>query len=586
MKLKMSFFDPALLKKNLSRFSPAWILTLVGMVLFLPVSLMIALQREIPVVYEITLPRVQRALREFAEAGPSFAIVCALIFAGLLFKYLHKTRAAYMMHAFPMTRTCLYCTNVVSGLLFWLIPTLVTGLLAQIILSAHGFSACSGLLWAAMGKWVLQFLCFFGIAVFAMMLSGSTIIGTLCYGAFQGIFALLPLMTLVLVGYYFRGLDISVNAALFGYLAPFYAMQTDSSTWLLWLYAGIGLVLLVLAWLHYLRRDIEHAGDAMAYRWARIAFRIVFTYSMTLGLGFLLAGIVGMVNDGRSFAFLPYALVGCVIGWFGSSMMVERTVKVFRKKSVWVGFAICVALLVGTIACLKYDVFGAQRRVPEAAQVESVEIWTDGDYDSPYADRITLTDPADINTVRTVHQNAVKAWQKNPDRASDFFRSTAGDIHICYHLAGGGTLRRVYEIPEENYKDLARFYADPEIAAAWYERALPEKFSCVCLCGVEDYEIDQYGNEIYTSSRELDCKNPSALREAVLADARAGRLPIVNCLTGSVDPNTGAINSSYWDHPFLTFENASYPGQEVKNWVSIRILETATETIALFEKEE
>lgn len=585
MKLKMSFFDPALLKKNLSRFSPAWILTLVGMILCLPVSLMIALQREIPVVYEITLPRVQRALGEAANAGPSFAIVCALIFAGLLFKYLHKTRAAYMMHAFPMTRTCLFVTNTVSGLLFWLVPTLVTGLLTQIILSANGFSACSGLLWAAMGKWVLQFLCFFGIAVFAMMLSGSTIIGTLCYGAFQGIFALLPMMTLVLVEYYFHSLDISVDAD-FGYLAPVFAMLRGCATWLLWLYAGIGLVLLVVAWLHYLRRDIERAGDAMAYRWARIAFRIVFTYSMTLGLGFLLTGILGFVNEERSLVLLPYALIGCVIGWFGSSMMVERTVKVFRKKSVWVGFAICVALLVGTIACLKYDVFGVQRRVPETAQVESVEIWTEGDYNSPYADRITLTDPADINTVRTVHQNAIKAWQKNPDRASDFFRYDAGDIHICYHLAGGGTLRRVYEIPEENYKDLARFYADPEIAAAWYERALPEKFSCVSLFGVEDYEIDQYGNDIYTSSSALDCRNPSALREAVLADARAGRLPIVNCLTGSMDLDTGAIRGSYWDHPSLDFENASYSGQEVKNWVSIRILETATETIALFEKEE
>lgn len=584
MKLKTSFFDPALLKKNLSRFSPAWILTLVGMILFLPVSLMIALQQEIPVVYEITLPRLQRSLREVADAGPFFAIVCALIFAGLLFKYLHKTRAAYMMHAFPMTRTCLYCTNVVSGLLFWLVPTLVTGLLTQIILSANGFSACSGLLWAAMGKWVLQFLCFFGIAVFAMMLSGSTIIGTLCYGAFQGIFALLPTMTLVLVKYYFHGLDISVDVD-FGYLAPVFAMLRGCATWLLWLYAGIGLVLLVVAWLHYLRRDIERAGDAMAYRWARIAFRIVFTYSMTLGLGFLLTGILGFVNEERSLVLLPYALIGCVIGWFGSSMMVERTVKVFRKKSVWIGFAICVALLVGTIACLKYDVFGVQRRVPETAQVESVEIWTEGDYNSPYADRITLTDPADINTVRTVHQNAIKAWQKNPDRASDFFRYTVGDIHICYHLAGGGTLRRVYEIPKENYKALARFYADPEIAAAWYERALPENFYRVTLSDVEEYETDEYGNPTYTVSRGRECRDPSALREAVLADARAGRLPIVNCLAESMDLDTGAIRGSYWEHPSLDFENASYSGQEVKNWVSIRILETATETIALFEKE-
>ena len=44
MKSKMSFFNPALLKKNLSRFSPAWIITLIVLLLSKPLALLLHLE--------------------------------------------------------------------------------------------------------------------------------------------------------------------------------------------------------------------------------------------------------------------------------------------------------------------------------------------------------------------------------------------------------------------------------------------------------------------------------------------------------------------------------------------------------------
>ena len=527
MKLKMSFFDWTLLKKNISRFAPAWGLALLVMILALPAGLLHELSKiELSEIWMGTKREfVTEYFKENAAFGPIFSLIAAGIFAALLFHYLHKPRAAYMMHAFPMTRTCLFVTNTVSGLLFWLVPALATGLLTHLVLLANGVSGCGGLLWELLGRWFLQYLCLYGIAVFAMVLAGNTIIALLSCAALNGVFALLPLLTLELVKTYCYGLDVSVAVDSLAYLAPIVAMIGSCKIEFLWIYAAVGLVLLVLAWLHYRRRHIERAGDAMAYGWARVAFRLVFTYTCTLSIGFFLAVFFdGMYH--ASLDFLFYALIGCVIGWFASSMMVERTVKVFRKRAVWLGFAVWAVLLTGTVLGLRYDVLGSRGRVPEAEQVASVEIWTDNYYLSALnnsRDCVTLTDAADVNTIRTLQQNAIESWENRTD--GDGMRIT---VHICYRLKNGGTLRRVYDwISDEDCKAVAAIYRRPGLAVELYDRILPDRITSAVLENAVVESDEEYGWYITT----LDCTQPKALRAAMLADAAAGRLPILNDFT-------------------------------------------------------
>lgn len=530
MKLKMSFFDWTLLKKNISRFAPAWGLALLVMILALPAGLLHELSKiELSEIWMGTKREIVEIVTEYfkenAAFGPIFSFFAAGLFAALLFHYLHKPRAAYMMHAFPMTRTCLFVTNTVSGLLFWLVPALATGLLTHLVLLANGISGCGGLLWELLGRWFLQYLCLYGIAVFAMVLAGNTIIALLSCAALNGVFALLPLLTLELVKTYCYGLDVTVAVDSLAYLAPIVAMIGRTETGILWIYAAVGLVLLVLAWLHYRRRHIERAGDAMAYGWARVAFRLVFTYTCTLGIGFFLAEFFDSMSN-PSLDFLFYALIGCVIGWFASSMMVERTVKVFRKRAVWLGFAVWAVLLMGTVLGLRYDVLGSRGRVPEAEQVASVEIWTNKYYYSSLRDSrdcVTLTDTADVNTIRTLQQNAVESWENGTDE--DGMRNT---VHICYRLKNGGTLRRVYDrISVEDCKAVAAIYRRPGLAVEFYDRILPERITSAELENAEMEYDEEYG--WYRTI--LDCTQPKALRGAMLADAAAGRLPILNDFT-------------------------------------------------------
>ena len=589
MKSKMSFFDPTLLKKNISRFAPAWAILTLALFLALPLPLL----RRLGERWDSSTERfdnLQRILEEdLLPVGVVFACFAGLLFAVLVFKYLHSARAAYMMHAFPMTRRCQFITNAVSGLLFWLVPCLFIGLCAQGILAANGVGGLGGTLWGLLGKWLLAFLLFYGLAVFAMHLSGRTVIAVLSYGAFNFIFLYLPMFILMLVGCYFKGFDYTLSDKLLR-LAPLGAMLTDSDNWVLYaVYGVVGIGLLVLARVLYRFRQIERAGDAMVYGWARVAFRLLFTLCCTLGLGWLLAEIFEATLNG-SRVFLPYALIGCVLGWFGASMMLERTVKVFKNKKIWLGFAAFAGVLVLTVLCLKYDLLGFQRRIPEASKVESVEIWTRDDadgYGSFPADRIRLTEAADVETVLAAHEKALEHADANRNFTELFDGSSYDTVHICYHLSGGGTLRRAYQLNlNDGYTKLAALYSRPETAETWYAEVLPETFDLVLLEGKREETVDESGM-VSVGYEDLECRDPAALREAVLADAAAGRLPIVNFLT---------LNAELYENAFCEGRGYLY-SSDLQLWFefsrsargsfydfAIPITESATETIKLFAK--
>jgi ABC-2 type transport system permease protein len=583
MKSKMSFFNPTLLKKNIGRFAPAWALLLV--VLFLSVSQFLVFE------FTETPPITLGGMRSF---GAIAAFVCAIVFATLLFRYLHNTGAGYAMHAFPMTRSCLFVTNLISGLLFYLVPVFVTFLSYVGITGAEESFAYTGLILSLMLEWALQYLCFYGIAVFVMFLTGRTVIAVLSYFALNFLFFVLPLLTLSLVGNFFLGFYCHVNSSVKA-LSPLLGMlasRAEAFSVSVWIYAAIGLLLLPLSWLLYRHRHVERAGDAMAYGWAQAAFRVIFTVSVALCLGWALTEL----SDKR-FTLL-YVLFGCFLGWFGAALMVERVIKVFKHKKTWLGFVVFAAVLVLPIIGLKLDLLGTQRRVPETAKVESVDIWThdyvtEVFYIPSESDRITLTAPADIDLIRGVHQNILEnngvgngdenlvRFEEDDFEAYYYGKDT---IYIRYHLAGGGTLTRAYsgqQVPDEEVRKLTALYRRPDVLQAWYANALPTEYEEVSLVYYEVKDVPDIDSEEAESLREEDgwylesinegrmvykkrvsltCKNPAALRGAILADAAAGHTFVAmgSNLTGNVWDVDSADRMQLWFKKKGKFDEDSY----------------------------
>ena len=573
MKLKMSFFDPTLLKKNLSRFSPAWVLLLITLLLAEPYTLLMKLQdsgNSTEFGIERSISVAQDLFREdFIATNFLFAGFAAILFAGMLFQYLHKANSAYMIHAFPMTRSCLFITNAVSGLLFFLVPLLISSLCQLAVLGSYGskfFQACNGLVWATLGKSCLIYLFFYGLAVFCTILSGHGAISWLCYGALNIVFFLLPVMVLAVAKAYLPSLCINVFERLI-YLFPAAAMANRKfeNLTMLAIYAGIGLLLLALAWFLYRRRHIERAGDPMAYGWARIAFRLVFTLSVALGMGLILAELFDAGSSRFSSRLLFFVLLWCFIGWFGSSMIIERTIKIFRLKRIWIGFAAFAGVLTVGLLGIQHDVLGLQRKIPKVEAVESIEIWSSwSQLDESYP--LVLTRAEDVELIRGIHQDAIDHDGRGVNVELDSDSLNWGEFCLCYRLKNGTTLRRIYEasyLPEKDQTLLNQLCARPDLATDYYERLLPKQLT--------DAEIGYY-RESYDETSYY-CRNLSALRDALLADAAAGNLPIPSLISED-------------DNLFISLQIYSPQDTDSKyefnSYVWVNVPSSAENTLALF----
>ncbi|MBO4419914.1 MAG: hypothetical protein J5789_08850 [Oscillospiraceae bacterium] len=558
MKSKMSFFNPTLLKKNISRFAPAWGIFVVLLLLVYPMGALRGVDR-----YEET----ERYLMDMTAAGPFFAFFSALLFVPILFKYLHKSRAAYMIHAFPLTRTCLFVTNLVSGLAFFLVPVLLISLLNIGIFALRGIHGCTGLVCAVLGKWALEYLLFYGLAVFCMFLSGSQVISILSYVALNFVLLMVPAVFLAVVDRFFYGFNKVFPDWLLR-LSPLVGLveqDVEENIGLLSFYACVGVGLMGLGWLFYQKRHVERAGDAMVFSWAQQIFRLVLTFCVGLYLGFGFATL----DDAY---FLPVTMIGLFLGWFGATMTLERTVKVFKLKKAWLGYGIFVAALLLVVGALHYDVLGWQRRVPETDRIESVEVWT-GVRRAPNStdsDLITLTEADQIEVVRQFHSRMISA-KNSGYRNLDPFEDDRYGLHIEYHLKDGSTLCRSYNCRRSSdLEGLAELFIDGKAAVEWYEKRLPLKISR----GSADIRVKdpEYGLYFYQEETRY-CSDGDALRAAILADAAAGRLPM----------GRGDIYEMYFDTGDiymvnLTVVSAEEGHREYTFWIP----SNATQTLALF----
>ncbi len=525
MTSRTSFFNPALFRKNLNRFAPLWGIFLGALLVSGPLALMTRLSETTDVAFVTRRLLVESQLKALGGVYCIFGIIYAVLCAAAVFGYLHNARSAYMMHAFPMTRDCHFVTNTASGLAFALLPHLASALLIILVLGVNGLGALTGQVFLLLAKAMLQYLCFFGMAVFCMHLTGSTVIGVLSYGAMSFIGWALPTLILSsVVEPLFYGFYQSVLS--FTFLSPVIKiMQIEStlaSAWL-YVYAVLGLLLLAAAWLHYRARHMERVGEAMVFGWAKVVFLILFTAAAGLLLGlaiFLILNGGDIRSTGDVLGFTLCLLVGLFVGYFGAQMMLNRTIRVFGSKKFWLGYAAFALVTVLGIACLSSDVFGLQRRMPEVDQIAYAEVCTmpmsedDRFVEYSRTDNIVIRDAEGIATVTKLHAAALQERGSEEQQNIDFTDSC--EVYIVYHLKNGGKMTRHYTVTSPEAMQYGRqLFSNPEYAAAYYEKNLPKDYYAV-------YLIDPDGSYYETTATEQE------VRAAILRDVEAGRMPVSN----------------------------------------------------------
>ena len=555
MKSRISFFNIHVLKKNMTRFAPVWILFAVA---------------EVLCVLSIGTDKPGQLARDIMHLMGPVAVFhwgYALIVAACLFGDLFDSRLCNGLHAMPMRREGWLITNLVSGFLFAIIPAVVAGSVTAVLMGQYAYMA---LIWQATS--LLQFFFFFGLAVFSTMCAGKRLGMIAIYGILNFLSVLIYLVAttiyepmlygVVFTNDWFNLFSPLVKIASHTYLEGSYDkilgfvfLEWHMREWYyLWICAGVGVVFYGLSFLLYRKRHLETAGDFLSFQPVKIFFLIAYTFGMGTFL-YYFSELFGM--DGN-YLFLG---VGMLIGYFTGWMLLERAVKIFTKK-VLVGFAAFAVLFAGSIGLTIADPLGVQTYIPAAEKIESVSLYPTGssyiytmqrDYSGWY-----ITDPGEIARVQQLHGMMINAPHDKPGNTVV--------MDVTYRLKNGVEVYRSYEVLAEDVlaEELADFLSD--VRAIFHTGDWEE-----LVQNVEEMQV--YFDSTDKERQIVVADQQQALLEAIRLDAEAGTMAQPHYLHNNKTV-VATINLCWWQQMI--------DGQGTR-WESVRVFSDCENTLAFLE---
>ena len=333
MRSRTSLFDKTILRKNLIRFAPCWGLYSLGLLMMLVSQIEVGQPANFAANMAYTL-------ESMGAVNFFYALVVGLLLYGDLF----NTRMCNALHALPLRRETWFATNFLSGLLFAVIPYVGITVLS-LALAIQGWAVF--LLWLAVV--ILQYLFFFSVATLCAYITGQRFAMALIYGLVN-FFSMIAywLVNLLYIPLLY---GVVPRENFFYHFTPMVKMcqhnylRVDSYNYELagltgpltfefrdgWGYLAIctviGVGLLALALRCYRKRDLEKAGDLVTIRGLGPVFLLVYT----LCLGAFCHLIFNELFGYESYLFL---ILGFAIGFFTGQMLLKRTIRVFRWKTI------------------------------------------------------------------------------------------------------------------------------------------------------------------------------------------------------------------------------------------------------------
>lgn len=556
MRSKTSYFNATLFLKNLSRFWPLW-----GGASFIgalfPLALLSQLARglgpdtplEITHMYYLTLQAVV----------PIVCLLYGLLCALAVWSYLYGARSVGGVHTLPIRREGLFVTNLLSGYAMVLIPFAVTGALCILITAAFGLFEPAGVLVTILGVLGESFF-YFSSATLAAFITGSVFAMPALYLLLHFLEAILDL----LLSNFARGFIFGFSTDYTGFLeflsptvyllgnvgadaqyreiTNYAGMHIRNelvsvrleNLWLIAVYALAGAVLLAFAFALYRRRQSERAGEVVAAGWMRPFFR----YGLA-GLAALLGGqlIYALFWEDAYFKVAPLAvcmLVAGAIGYYAASMLLQKTLRVFRGN--WRGLVLVAAGIVVVCGALKLDVFRVADRVPEIGQIRELEFRTEGNTYIFYPGE----EDELLEQVRALH--AAIAADRDYIQAFDWGTPTAlteeeaswtrAYSSFLYTTRGGQTVRRSYSMPLTRERLGQSGTYDSLLDGLINSQEMRLKRLHASGDGYKPV-----GGSVYLNTRGesygLSDREAAAILEAVTRDAQAGRWGRVDWLESS-----------------------------------------------------
>lgn len=593
MKSRTSFFHKTVFKKDLTRFSPAW--GVYTIILLLAV---------------VSLANVNHAYFRVQNVSDYIVVMgWANLFYGavaaqLLFGDLYNSRMCNALHALPLRRESWFATHVVSGICFSLLPNLAIALIALPALRLGGG-------WTAIFWWLLaselQYLFFFGTAVLCVMLTGNRFGQTALYGIlnFAGVlaywmasavyepflhgvqFSETPFMLVCPIGQISSNMpdvltvDFERIENALGETENYiiHSITPETGWGYMTICAAVGVVALLGALALYRKRKLECAGDFVAIG----AMEPVVTVIVTVFAG----GVCHMFADAFGMNLRSVMLgAGMVVGFFACRMMLERSTRVFCKKA----FLFCgsiVAVFGLTVLLTHLDPVGITRYVPDAADVESITFSRSYSLHSHQDFPYTAVSPEDIAALQQVHADGISRKSSIELDATEEVYS-AFELRLEYKLKNGRTINRFYTVSPRSEAGLI----------------LKDYFTTTdCVLGISEENLAAavpYVRSIYTETRtnpeyDLTGLDIEGMFEAIAADCEAGNMvqfagyhyPSNYDLLGieKIDGVVAYLEIG-WERNLLLGDTRYYDDTSIMRYTNVRVFASCVNTIAWMEEND
>jgi len=216
----------------------------------------------------------------------------------------------------------------------------------------------------------------------------------------------------------------------------------------------------------------------------------------------------------------PIFGIGMIVGWFAGRMLLERTTRVFRLKTVG-GFLLTAAAVALSLFITYLDPLGIETWVPETEDLKAATVSLR--YQSDY----TTEDPAEMADLIRLHEIALEQQVTvHPDYDPFFYNPDNNDpnavrISLTYHQDNGLRSSREYYIPAagEGGEIIRKYFTRLDIVIPVSD-----------IQDVEDLRHELKGAEyISLNSKEIAEEYLTedfriALADAIAADCEAGNM--------------------------------------------------------------
>ena len=389
----------------------------------------------------------------------ALALLCGFIIALNSFDYLYKKSKVDMIYSLPLTIKQRFLSDYLSGLCAYIIPYIISVIVAFII---HGL-ACFGLSeWAKITASdditnIMIKLSLCGFFIMIMFYTLTVLVTSCCGSMFEAIAynilinGLIPGVIAVLLLVFFSnlyGIDISdylltyiSNSSPIGTcfgIAELFNQESDIAIWVKWYILTFiaDVIYFFIAYLLYSKRKAEDVSKPFVFK--------AFYYITMTAITFIIIALMIYIND-RDYIG-PMLFLSAIV-YFICEVITNRGFKKF-------GFSVLryIGTVCGVVAfCMILkgtNGFGMENNVPSISSVKSVTISYGGIYNEDGITDVTFTDKQSIQTIIDFHKDAT----------SNRFTSYIPDDYYNYDDDYASKSNSVYQNCNDYYNNVEIVY--------------------------------------------------------------------------------------------------------------------------------